>query len=98
MLLLGLLALREVHVTTEHPIRLADGVPHHGGPRQNPAVGTIPVPHAEFVLKTRPWIVEVGAKSGQRSGHIVRVDALLPFAKTIGDLVVLIAQLALPDG
>ncbi|KAF0179632.1 MAG: hypothetical protein FD161_1249 [Limisphaerales bacterium] len=93
---LRLLAPRDVHMAADHPRGPALGVAEDLGARVNPAPRAVLVAHPKLHLirglprRQRP------PHARQRRGQVVGVDAAFPFAERVADLLLRVAELALP--
>src|SRR5262249_45614144 len=95
-LFLGLLSLGDIDVRASHPISLAPGIAQGDAARQNPAVRTIFVAEAILVFVLRRGPRSVRRIRGHHALALVGMEALLPFFDAVGNLMVLVAENALP--
>src|SRR5262245_33729039 len=95
-LFLGLLSLGDVDVGACHSISLARGIAQGYAARENPEVGAVSVAEAILVFVIRRGALGVSRIRGEHALALVGMKALLPFFDAVGNLVVLVAEHALP--
>lgn len=93
---LGLLALGDVHVGAGHAVGLAAGVAEGHAAGQYPAIRPILVPQPILVFVMWRRAFDVGHVGGHDALALFGMQPLLPFLDAVRNLVVLVAEDALP--
>src|SRR5579864_3430870 len=93
---LRLLALGNVHMRTRDAVRNAGGIAQGHAARQNPAVRAVLMAEAILAFIVRGGAVDVGLIRSQNTLAILRMKPLFPFLDPRSNLVVFVAEDALP--